>query len=69
MVAIATASFPVGIDYVAKKIGCNWGTARAILFNLMIDGRIRGQKTALGWVFFLVDDRCRDVVVPFTEAE
>jgi predicted ArsR family transcriptional regulator len=44
---------PCSIDFVAHNIGIAWGTARAILLNLVIDGRVQTQKTTKSLIFYL----------------
>lgn len=42
---------PVSIEFVAQELGIGWGTARAILLNLAIQGRIAMQKTTKSLIF------------------
>ena len=51
---LGEASQPLSIDAVRWRAGIkSWDSARALLFELVIDGRIRGIKTSKGWVFWL----------------
>ncbi len=42
---------PVSVDFVARKLGVGWGTARAILLDLAVQGRIRMVKTTKSLIF------------------
>jgi hypothetical protein len=44
---------PASIDYVAQHFNLAWGTARAILLNLVIDGRVQTQKTTKSLIFWV----------------
>lgn len=44
---------PASIDYVAQHFNLAWGTARAILLNLVIEGRIQSQKTTKSLIFWV----------------
>lgn len=47
---------PVSIDYVAQRLGISWGTARAILLNMTIEGKLKSQKTTKSLIFSLNGD-------------
>lgn len=42
---------PVSVEFVAQKLNIGWGTARAILLNLAVQGKIRVQKTTKSMIF------------------
>ena len=43
---------PLGIETIRKKTGIRvWETAKAILLELVVEGRIAGMKTGKSWVF------------------
>jgi hypothetical protein len=42
---------PVSIDFVATTCNMNWGTARAILFELSLNREISATKTTKSWIF------------------
>lgn len=42
---------PVSVEFVAQKLGIGWGTARAILLNLAIQGRVKMEKTTKSLIF------------------
>jgi len=44
---------PCSVDFVAHNVGIAWGTARAILLNLVIDGRVQTQKTTKSLIFWV----------------
>ena len=44
---------PCAIEYVAQHFKIAWGTARAILLNLVIDGRVQTQKTTKSLIFWV----------------
>lgn len=44
---------PASIDFVAQHFNLAWGTARAILLNLVIDGRVQTQKTTKSLIFWV----------------
>ena len=48
---LSTSDVPVSIDYVRHHLSVCWQTARAVLFNLVLEGKIRGTKTTAGWFF------------------
>jgi len=44
-------NMPVSVEFVAQKLSIGWGTARAILLNLAVQGKLRMQKTTKSLVF------------------
>jgi len=42
---------PVSIDFVATNLRINWGTARALLFELVMNGQLGAIKTTKSWIF------------------
>jgi len=48
---VARSELPVSIDYVRHHLAIGWQTARAALFNLVVEGRLIGRKTTAGWTF------------------
>jgi DNA-binding IclR family transcriptional regulator len=44
---------PVDVEFVAQKLGIGWGTARAILLNLVVEGKVRMEKTTKSFIFSL----------------
>ena len=46
-------NMPVDIEFVAQKLGIGWGTARAILLNLVVEGKVRMEKTTKSLIFTL----------------
>jgi DNA-binding IclR family transcriptional regulator len=46
-------SMPVSIEYVARRLNVGWGTARAMLLELLVEGKIAGQKTTKSWIFWI----------------
>ncbi|MEM1589737.1 MAG: hypothetical protein QW175_04915 [Candidatus Bathyarchaeia archaeon] len=53
IVLLEKADQPVSIDYVAYPLGVFWVTARALLFELTLQGQIKATKTIKSWVFSL----------------
>ena len=51
MSLLQETKMPVSIEFVAQKLSIGWGTARAILLNLAIQGKIRMQKTTKSLIF------------------
>ena len=47
---------PSSIDYVAQHFNLAWGTARAILLNLAVCGKVRAQKTTKSLIFWVEKD-------------
>lgn len=41
----------VSVEFVAKKLGVSWGTARNLLLELALDGKVAAEKTTKAWVF------------------
>jgi len=55
---------PVSIEYVARHLNVGWGTARAMLLELVVSGKVAGQKTTKSWIFWMPgseDERKRGV--------
>jgi len=50
---------PCSIDFVAHNVEIAWGTARAILLNLVILGKVQTQKTTKSFIFW-IDKNNRD---------
>lgn len=44
---------PCSVDYVAQHLGMAWGTARAILLDLVVRDKIKTQKTTKGLIFWI----------------
>lgn len=42
---------PTSIEDVARKLGVAWGTARALLLELAVEGKVSAQKTTKSWIF------------------
>mgnify|MGYP000468678188 CR=1 FL=1 len=47
------AGKPVSIDYIAYHCGVAWTTARAVLFRLTVEGKVKAIDTTKSWIFFL----------------
>lgn len=45
------AQRPVSVDYVAYNLGISWVTAKALLLELVLEGKIEGIKTTKSWIF------------------
>lgn len=52
---------PVSIEYVARHLNVGWGTARAILLELTLSGKVAGQKTTKSWIFWIPRTETEDV--------
>jgi len=46
---------PVSIDFVAFNLKLSWVTARALLFALALEGKLKYMKTSKSWVFWLME--------------
>jgi DNA-binding IclR family transcriptional regulator len=46
-------NMPVDVEFVAQKLGIGWGTARAILLNLVVEGKVCMEKTTKSFIFSL----------------
>lgn len=44
---------PCSVDYVAQHFDLAWGTARAILLDLAVRGKIKTQKTTKSLIFWI----------------
>jgi len=44
---------PVSIDFVRYHLKIQWNTARALLFSMVLGGKIKGQKTSKSWIFWV----------------
>lgn len=52
---VEAAGIPVSVDYVATNLNMNWASARAVLLQLSLEGRLKAVKTTKSWIFFLPD--------------
>lgn len=51
---LAEAKMPMDVENVRLQTGLkNWESTKSILLELVIQGRIAGQKTTKGWIFWL----------------
>jgi predicted ArsR family transcriptional regulator len=48
---IVSVGMPVSIDYVAHRLGVGWNTAKAILLELALAGKLEAEKTTKSWIF------------------
>lgn len=53
---------PCGVGYIARTLSIGFATARAILQELLLEGKIQGQKTTFGWIFWLEKKQSKEVV-------
>jgi hypothetical protein len=50
---LSEAKMPMDVENVRLKTGLkNWESTKSILLELVIQGRILGQKTTKGWIFW-----------------
>ena len=50
---------PVSALYVAEHLHLAWGTARALLFELSLNGELNAIKTTKSWIFTpKIDEGC-----------
>jgi predicted transcriptional regulator len=54
---VKKAGKPVSIDYVAYHLGVSWHTAKAYLFELVAQGKLKAIETTKGYVFAPGDER------------
>jgi ribosomal protein S25 len=47
---------PVSVEFVAQKLNLGWGTARAILLNLSLQGTVKMEKTTKSFIFSLNEE-------------
>lgn len=47
------AGQPVSCDYVAFRLKIGWGTARGVLLNMALKGKITALKTTKSFIFML----------------
>jgi hypothetical protein len=51
---LSEAKMPMDVENVRQKTGLkNWESTKSILLELVIQGKILGQKTTRGWIFWL----------------
>ena len=50
---LKTSGTSCSINYIAKQLGVAWVTARALLLTLVIEGKVRLQKTTHGPIFWI----------------
>jgi len=53
LAAMRKVGKPVSIDYIAHETGLSWHTARAVLFKLAAEGRIKVLETTKSWIFLV----------------
>ena len=51
IVIVESCEIPVSTDYVAHKLGVSWSTAKSLLFELALNGKVKAQKTTKSWIF------------------
>ena len=49
-------AMPVSIEFIAQKMNLGWGTARAILLNLSLQGTVKMEKTTKSFIFSLTTE-------------
>jgi predicted transcriptional regulator len=52
---LKTSKIPCSISFVAKHLSIAWATARTLLLNLTIQGKIKSQKTTTSIIFWVND--------------
>jgi predicted ArsR family transcriptional regulator len=50
---LKTSKVPCSISFVAKHLSIAWATARALLLNLTIQGKIKSQRTTTSIIFWV----------------
>jgi len=50
---LTTASVPVSVEYLAKKLHIGWGTTVRYCLELLVAGKICGIKTTNSWIFWI----------------
>lgn len=54
---LSKMNLPCDVEKIRTSVGIgNWNTALHHLLELFIDGRISGQKTSKGWIFWAKED-------------
>jgi len=48
---IKSLDTPVNISHIARKFNLTWPTARQLLFELCINGKIVAKRTTGSWIF------------------
>ena len=48
---VELSTIPVNVADVAKNLSVSWSTARQILMELVLEGKIQSQKTTKAWIF------------------
>jgi len=56
LVVLREANMPVSIQYVADHVNIAWHQARAQLFKMAMEGKIKGIDTTKSWIFTLDTD-------------
>ncbi len=60
---VREADMPLGIETIRKKAGIKiWETSKAILLELVIQGKISGMKTGKSWIFWIDKESKRMVI-------
>lgn len=52
---VSGSRIPIDPEFVSKRVGIAWGTARFILLELALEGKVRATKTSKSWVFSSID--------------
>ena len=57
---LADAKMPMDVENVRLQTGLkNWESTKSILLEMVLQGRIAGEKTTKGWIFWLDLERVR----------
>jgi len=59
---LADAKMPMDVENVRLQTGLkNWESTKSILLEMVLQGRIAGEKTTKGWIFWLDLERVRGI--------
>jgi len=51
--AILSSDLPLSVDNVRTAAGLsNWESTKALLLELLLEGKVAGMRTARGWIFW-----------------
>ena len=67
IILIKEANQPVSCDYVAFKLQIGWGTARGVLLNMALKGKITAIKTTKSFIFLLPTTQPRNKREPIEQ--
>ncbi len=68
--ALRSSSLPLAVENVRITAGLhNWESTKALLLELMVERRIKGLRTAKGWIFWHQDQFNHNDEIPVQQLQ